>query len=488
MCLSPKNVGGVQYPCGKCPECKSAEAYKYGLRGMLVGSFYSLCCNATLTYRDEVVPWRKYAFYDVSGVFVAHPIGDVVRYSDPFTGEVLCDFLDPSLIVESRVFNGMDSRSIRYIPIDLPEGVGALNVGGSAQLSFDEALDCCGDCPIRKTDYFDFYCFDFTTGKLSVEHRSEDLVDDKCRYLGSAYIQVLYQRDVQLLLKRFRERFFSYFGYRLDMPYIGVSEYGPNTCRPHYHLCSFFDDTSDYDFLVSNFIDEWETHFGHVESKFRLRSSDPAAFSNFARYVAKYGKKIDKARHPLDLYRLLPLSHVFSSTGFKSRCNEFIRSMLLRGRPQASFFTDAGSLYDFYLSALNLSFVIPSSVSDKAGGYSMSSRVCSVPVSLITESLNTSYYVPCTKLVEGEVFNYYRKVVIRSALSRSLSFVSRFGGLDLLARISSSCPGEDWRRWPVDRYLRAIVKEAKASAPRFFDECDLLRSEVDYLSSFKSLF
>lgn len=489
MCVNPKNVNGVQYPCGKCPECKAAEAYKYGLRGMLVGSSYSMCCNLTLTYRDEVVPWLKYAFYDASGAFIAHPIGEIVRYADPFTGEVLSEEVAPSLIVETRVSNGQDSRSLRYIPIDFPAGVSSLDLGGLAALSSDEMLDCCGDCSIRKSDSQVFYVFDFETGELSVDTRSVDFINNECRYLGSAYLQVLHQRDLQLLLKRYRERYFSFYGFRPDIPYVGVSEYGPCTCRPHYHFCAFFDETRDHEFLLRNIVDEWERLFGHVKSKFRSRTSDPAAFANFARYVAKYGKKIDKARHPLDLFRLLPMSHVFSSTGFKTRCSELVRSMLLRGRSQADFFVDAGSLYDFLLSAINLSFVAPTSVSDGYGGYSISQRVFTIPTTIITDSLNVNYYLPCSRLAEGRSLTYYRKVIIRSALSRTLVFVSRFGGLDLLSRISSSCPpGEDWRRWPVERYLRSIVKFAIEAQPRFFDESAALRAEVDYLNSFRSQF
>lgn len=482
MCLNPVNINGVQFPCGKCPECKIAEAYRYGMRGLFVGSRYSKCCNLTLTYRDEVVPWRKYALYLVSGHVVFHPIGDIVRYCDPSTGEVLHDCLRPELIVERDFFFNGQHYGVRLIPVDMPVSV---SLDEFTSVSDDPMLDCEGDCPIRFRDTGFTYVFDFDDYSCVRKPWSEIFLDDHCAYLGSCYLQVLCQRDLQLLLKRFRERYMGFFGYRPEIPYVGVSEYGPRTCRPHYHFCAFYDELGDSDFVERHIVFEWERLFGHVEYKARSRSSDPAAFANFAKYVAKYGKKIDKAKHVLDLFRVLPLSHTFSSVGFRSVCNDVVRSLFLAGRSQSSFFDSVDSLHRILLDACNFTFVAPVSV-PTPNGYSFTNKVQRVPYTFITDALNSHYYLKCSKLIDNESFVYYRKVVIRSTLSRVIAFVSRFGGVELLSSIARESPS--FRSWSVAQYLAKIVEKAKSSSPTAFDGPSFFRAEADYLASFRSFF
>lgn len=483
MCLCPVNINGIQYPCGKCPDCKAAQAYKYGLKGIMVGSKFTACANLTLTYRDECVPWRKYALYLVSGHYVFHPIADVVRYSDAATGEVLCADVDPSLIVEREFsFNGQSYR-VRVVSDTLPVRV---ELDEFTSLSLDPMLDCCGDCPIRFKDTGFTYVFDFEDNTVSRKPWSEIFVDDCCTYVGSCYLQVVYQRDLQLLLKRFRERYYSICGYRPEIPYVGVSEYGPNTCRPHFHLCLFFDDVTDYDFIERDLVDEWLRLFGNVVEKKRSRTEDPAAFANFAKYVAKYGKKIDKAKHVLDMFRVLPMSHTFSSVGFRAKCNEVVRELYLAGRPQYSFFSDVSTLHRALLDACNFTYVVPSSVPLGGGQFGVVSRVKRVPYTFITDALDKDYYLKCSKLVDGKYVTYYKIVKIRSALSRVISFVSRFGGVDLLARISSECPS--FKSFTIPQYLAKVVDFAKSSVPAAFSEGTYFCAEANYLASFRSYF
>lgn len=54
-------------------------------------------------------------------------------------------------------------------------------------------------------------------------------------------VPVVSRRDIQLFLKRLRSRLTS------EVRYYGVSEYGPTTYRPHYHII-FFTDVPETDF------------------------------------------------------------------------------------------------------------------------------------------------------------------------------------------------------------------------------------------------
>lgn len=55
-------------------------------------------------------------------------------------------------------------------------------------------------------------------------------------------------RDIQCFFKRVR-KFYSKIGSDLDLSYILISEYGPETHRPHYHALVYSNIKVDYDFF-----------------------------------------------------------------------------------------------------------------------------------------------------------------------------------------------------------------------------------------------
>lgn len=95
-----------------------------------------------------------------------------------------------------------------------------------------------------------------------------------------ARVGVIYYKDVQDFIKRFRQRFFRAVG-KTDLSFYAASEYGPTTLRPHFHLLVYvpyeYEDTAR-DLLVKS----WP--FGNKE---RTRKHI-LSFGSFESYVSSY--------------------------------------------------------------------------------------------------------------------------------------------------------------------------------------------------------
>lgn len=94
---------------------------------------------------------------------------------------------------------------------------------------------------------------------------------------------------LQKWLKRFRVNYERTYGYRPDFKYFATSEYGPRTCRPHYHLLVF--GLCRCDLLAA--LSDWSRHYGFTKCRnvipsARYRGKD---FLHTAAYVAKYCSK-----------------------------------------------------------------------------------------------------------------------------------------------------------------------------------------------------
>lgn len=94
------------------------------------------------------------------------------------------------------------------------------------------------------------------------------------------------REDVRLWIKRCRVAYKRAFGKDLSMSYVSVAEYGPRTCRPHYHLAlmGLSKDTVDW------FAKQWT--YGFTKCDFIPRvDDDNDPWSGVAFYIGKYMSK-----------------------------------------------------------------------------------------------------------------------------------------------------------------------------------------------------
>lgn len=123
----------------------------------------------------------------------------------------------------------------------------------------------------RKPRYFDDVDYDDDTGCVAVH----------------TYTPSLCRRDVRLYMKRKRIEHERFYGEKLpDMKYLLVGEYGPKTCRPHYHLCIIGWSAK----LAREFFADWHSVIGDVEVKQVKYINDDKTFGFViaSKYVGKY--------------------------------------------------------------------------------------------------------------------------------------------------------------------------------------------------------
>ena len=94
------------------------------------------------------------------------------------------------------------------------------------------------------------------------------------------------RRDVQLWLKQCRIKF-QRAGKNLDFSYAICSEYGPRTCRPHYHCVFLGLDTQD----VEAFARLWTFGYTDVRHVDRVNPDGSDGFSRVSDYIGKYISK-----------------------------------------------------------------------------------------------------------------------------------------------------------------------------------------------------
>lgn len=97
------------------------------------------------------------------------------------------------------------------------------------------------------------------------------------------------REDVRLWIKRARMQYKRAFGKDLDMAYCLVQEYGPRTCRPHYHLAVMGISKDTLDWLAST----WDYGFTKCDFVNRIDKDDKTKdpWSGVAFYIGKYMSK-----------------------------------------------------------------------------------------------------------------------------------------------------------------------------------------------------
>lgn len=101
------------------------------------------------------------------------------------------------------------------------------------------------------------------------------------------YTPSVCREDVRLWLKRSRVKYEREFGVKLDFAYVAVSEFGPRTCRPHYHL-GFLGLTK---FQVDWLCNEWKLGYVSCQVVNRVNEDGSDGFMRASKYIGKYMTK-----------------------------------------------------------------------------------------------------------------------------------------------------------------------------------------------------
>ncbi len=332
MCLNPIRLGSRLVPCGKCDECLQRLEYKLGFAGVANLGKYEYVHSITLTYDEEHVPLavrnlvvdtehRTYGIYEgLDGYFV---------------------FNDDSLLLLGREMRDVWNSRKKYST----DGIVWLGDVSPSQ-NFIESLR------------------DFHYIGVIDENLFSDYSD--MYYCGSPHIQIYSyltavadSSHLQNFVKTIRVYYERFFGKAMDLTYTAVAEYGPLTCRPHYHVCMFTNDV-DLAFIQSFFHlsgREDSTYEGHKIKGWRhgnccIRTTSKADMNfatNVAKYTAKYGKKQSKGRHLNEDLRLVPMRRRLTSKGFYNCVEEVVKNQILKGIPYTDYMDDFEQLDNQYL-------------------------------------------------------------------------------------------------------------------------------------------
>ena len=226
-------------PCGKCINClknrQNAIAARVRAEAEKRGSF----AFVTLTYEEKSLP-----------------LAQTFWILDKETGEF------SRLAYEKFNLDGSIERSLK------PDIIYTARYG---DLSFSDEM-----CKIRPSE-----CPRY------IEREISGFEDERYKYFVRITPSVC-RRDVQLWLKASRVAYERSFGKKLpDFAYVCCQEYGPRTCRPHYHLALLGLFKSDVEWLVKR----WSYGFTKMSWIPCANTDGSDAFSIAASYIGKYMSK-----------------------------------------------------------------------------------------------------------------------------------------------------------------------------------------------------
>lgn len=226
--IRPTLIDVVPVPCGKCIEClknrQNSMVARCNAEAEKRGTFGFL----TLTYDDAHLPiaqslWR-----------VVKETGEIERVEDC---EIICSARDSLFFDRARLLDILPKRK--------------------------------GPKPV----YVDRFIDGFEDEQYSYFSR---ITPSVCR------------TDVRLWLKRSRVRYERKFGCKFSpFSYVAVSEYGFNTCRPHYHLAFFGLNKYELEWLAC----QWK--YGYTDYKFvnHVNPDGTNGFQIASKYLGKYMTK-----------------------------------------------------------------------------------------------------------------------------------------------------------------------------------------------------
>lgn len=241
--VRPSALGYMPVPCGKCINCLKARQNALVSRCLAEsekrGSFVFL----TLTYDEEHLPF-------------AQSLWRVSRE----TGEY--ELVDKGEIVISARSSRLDDERKHF------------------QQYADKIRS---DFRMAKLK-----CID-KTKPIYLESKIDgfSLMDDSYDYYSRLTPSVC-REDVRLWLKSARVSYEREHGQKLsDFSYVAVSEYGPNTCRPHYHLAFFGLSLNEAIWLS----DSWKYGYRMLKVVNRVNPDGSDGFAIASRYIGKYMTK-----------------------------------------------------------------------------------------------------------------------------------------------------------------------------------------------------
>lgn len=228
----------VTVPCGKCVECLKNRRNDFALRVYREAQKYGSMSFVTLTYDNTSYPiaMRLIVTDRETGEISSVETARCIERNPKSVGDLSRFKVD---LIRQKINDQKAGRSPRYVYFDAP--------------FFD----------IDEQGRFD-YKFQFTPS--------------------------LCARDVQLWLKRARVRYEREYKVKLpNFSYACCGEYGPNTCRPHYHILFMGLPKLAVDRLAY----DWQQTFGftYVEHVKCVNDDGSDGFLRAARYVGKYVSK-----------------------------------------------------------------------------------------------------------------------------------------------------------------------------------------------------
>lgn len=227
--LRPYRFSNMMVPCGKCVECMKDRSNDIGIRSYFAAQKFGSMHFVTLTYAPEYLP-----------------LAARLCMVDKSSGEVFTDYKyrfisdkHPKIKQLREFFSNVKSRKPRYF--------------------YDDDL-CLSSLPYLDSDYY--YYFQVTPS-----------ID---------------RRDVRLWLKSARIEYKRKKGFSLPLfKYICIGEFGPITCRPHYHIAFFGLDKSQVEFIVSR----WKYGFTQIKCVKPVNKDGSNGFLAAAKYIGKYVSK-----------------------------------------------------------------------------------------------------------------------------------------------------------------------------------------------------
>ncbi len=403
MCLNPINLDGRQVSCGKCAECLLSQELTLGFRGVANIGKYQNLASITLSYDDKHVPLifnGIRTFKDDEGQYFA----TLFDYRDKFASS--WDL--PSEYNLREVWLERPSRGLNKVPV----------------VWLQEPS--------------------FNLQSLLSDEWSHHLSDQK--FSPAECLGIFPAGDIKHLqswFKKFREYYKRIFGHSPDIAYSAVLEYGPETCRPHFHIALFFNDI-DYNFIYrmcqqdscnynGHKMTGWK--YGSINScKIRNITASPDDAVRIAKYVAKYAKKSDKGKHLFEKLGLVPTFRRCVSTGFNDASRDLAKELICRDLQNDDRFQRWSKIAGEYVELdkarefvsdglIEMAEVISRRLDDHYNLFGSSYKI-KVPPCVLREALSAQtikLYYDSQSLEEGHLI--YREVSVASILWYSVAYV-----------------------------------------------------------------